>query len=725
MNTIIVRNNPLLSVIKSSILLLFVLINLASYAHEHIDSDFTYEYEVLWKEKGIKTILNEKQSKYKFTQKEMNAFVFSNRMLFYDLQSKFWKNVGLKDSMAFNKTIANQMLSNINIEVTSRMEDFYASKTQNSELYNDIITGWESYSAPPIPPMPPTPPSPPTICENVGFEDTFIHWQAWLGDACMFDVDFSCNNFTSMDYTTLSGLGHLELITSTGYDPNVGGTNLPTLCPTGGGKSLRLENTVNGGHTAKISYTFTVDADKPVYIYKYALVLEEPLNGHHDDEKPYFLVTFYDNTADEEIECGRFKVIADANNKEFSSSKFMKVESNPTVRFTDWQSSAVDLIERVGHEITVTFVVSDCALKGHYGYVYLDGDCTKDEITIGECQEDGSREISVDGIFDDYIWDAKKIVSNNSGKKISVKSGGNVMIMRVNSNNSCNSREIFSIENCEQPSITSCGIVINDYNIGICDENNNLFNLELEFSLSDIPEHGVIKIQDGKIEHFIFLPQTNPINFTLYNLYADGLEHHIIISVYADNYMSDLASICRDTLIIEAPEPCFFPVLTGSCVDCIGSFAPIPGEKYVLSAWVKEDAAPADIQTYVNAYIEVLFTGSGPNPSAVYASGKIIDGWQRIYLEFTIPNDADLITIRLATGSGTAFFDDIRIYPINASMKSYVYDPVSLKLVAELDENNYATFYEYDQEGTLIRTKKETERGVVTITENRQSNPKK
>jgi hypothetical protein len=55
----------------------------------------------------------------------------------------------------------------------------------------------------------------------------------------------------------------------------------------------------------------------------------------------------------------------------------------------------------------------------------------------------------------------------------------------------------------------------------------------------------------------------------------------------------------------------------------------------------------------------------------------------------------------------------------------HVYDPISLKLVAELDENNYATFYEYDQEGTLIRTKKETERGVVTITENRQSNPKK
>lgn len=705
--------------------MLFLFSNSLGFAHDHHEHDVIYEYEKLWKEKGIKTLLTENQNKYEFTQKEMNAFVFSNRSLFYELQTKFWKNVSIKDTMLFNKTIADQMLSNINIEVTSKIETFYESKNQKTELYKEIILGWESYSAPPIPPMPPSPPSSPPICENVGFEDTFIHWQAWLGDACMFDVDFSCNNFTSMDYTTISGLGHVELITSLGYDPNVGGTNLPTLCPTGGGKSLRLENTVNGGHTSKISYTFTVDADKPVYIYKYALVLEEPLNGHHDDEKPYFMVTFYDNTEDEEIECGRFKVIADANNKEFSSSKFMKVESNPTVRFTDWQNSAIDLIERVGHEITVTFVVSDCALKGHYGYVYLDGDCTKDEITIGECLEDGSREITVDGVFDNYLWGGSGILGPSEGTIVKVKKHGNISLFSSNSYNSCLSTLFIHIDSCPLEEENNCGIEISDHSIGTCNENSNLFNLQIEFSLSDIPETGVVKIQDGKIEHFIFLPQLNPINFTLYNLYADGLEHNIIISVYPDNYMSDLASICRDTLVIEAPTPCFFPVLTGNCEDCIGSFAPIPGEKYVLSAWVKEDASPADIQSYVNAYIEILFTGAGPNPSAVYASGKIIDGWQRIYLEFTIPSDADLITIKLATGSGTAFFDDIRIYPLNASIKSYVYDPISLKLVAELDENNYATFYEYDQEGTLIRTKKETERGVVTITENRQSNPKK
>ncbi len=58
-------------------------------------------------------------------------------------------------------------------------------------------------------------------------------------------------------------------------------------------------------------------------------------------------------------------------------------------------------------------------------------------------------------------------------------------------------------------------------------------------------------------------------------------------------------------------------------------------------------------------------------------------------------------------------------------MKSYVYDPVTLRLAAELDDNNYATFYQYDEEGKLIRIKKETERGVETIQESREAAYKK
>jgi hypothetical protein len=39
--------------------------------------------------------------------------------------------------------------------------------------------------------------------------------------------------------------------------------------------------------------------------------------------------------------------------------------------------------------------------------------------------------------------------------------------------------------------------------------------------------------------------------------------------------------------------------------------------------------------------------------------------------------------------------------------------------MAVLDENHFATFYEYDDEGNLLRTKKETERGIMTIQETR------
>ena len=78
---------------------------------------------------------------------------------------------------------------------------------------------------------------------------------------------------------------------------------------------------------------------------------------------------------------------------------------------------------------------------------------------------------------------------------------------------------------------------------------------------------------------------------------------------------------------------------------------------------------------------------------------------------FTLGND----------GSQKVYFDDIRIHPFNGEMVSYVYDPVSLRLVAQLDQNNYASFYEYDEDGTLVRKKEETQRGIQTVQETRST----
>lgn len=79
------------------------------------------------------------------------------------------------------------------------------------------------------------------------------------------------------------------------------------------------------------------------------------------------------------------------------------------------------------------------------------------------------------------------------------------------------------------------------------------------------------------------------------------------------------------------------------------------------------------------------------------------------------------LSFQATNSSIPVYFDDVRITPFNANMKSFVYDAVSLRLMAELDENNYATFYEYDNDGTLIRVNKETEKGIQTIKETRSS----
>ena len=169
-----------------------------------------------------------------------------------------------------------------------------------------------------------------------------------------------------------------------------------------------------------------------------------------------------------------------------------------------------------------------------------------------------------------------------------------------------------------------------------------------------------------------------------------------------------------------------------TCADCISSFAPEPG-KYVFSMWVREDlsTAVASYSQNIGATIKttclvcttpIIQTSFTPN-----ANSLIIDGWQKVEGTFTVPVGAVDLTISLFNDNTgiDVYFDDLRIHPFNSSSKTYVYDPVTMRLSAELDENNYATFYEYDEEGALVRVKKETEKGIKTIKEARNNIQKK
>lgn len=167
---------------------------------------------------------------------------------------------------------------------------------------------------------------------------------------------------------------------------------------------------------------------------------------------------------------------------------------------------------------------------------------------------------------------------------------------------------------------------------------------------------------------------------------------------------------------------------TNEACEACESFSPTPGDTYWIGAWVKEEHEEQVI-SYSNSAINLVFSDADNQPIGaplqLEPSGDIIDGWQRIIGEFTIPQETVYFNLNLINqDTAPVYFDDVRVHPINGNMKSFVYDPESYRLMAELDENNYTTFYEYDNEGGLVRVKKETTEGIMTIQETRSSNTK-
>ena len=68
------------------------------------------------------------------------------------------------------------------------------------------------------------------------------------------------------------------------------------------------------------------------------------------------------------------------------------------------------------------------------------------------------------------------------------------------------------------------------------------------------------------------------------------------------------------------------------------------------------------------------------------------------------------------TFSNGVIIDDFRLQPYDAEAICYVYDHAQ-RLVAVMDDQHFASLYQYNAEGALVRKLKETTRGVKTISE--------
>lgn len=170
--------------------------------------------------------------------------------------------------------------------------------------------------------------------------------------------------------------------------------------------------------------------------------------------------------------------------------------------------------------------------------------------------------------------------------------------------------------------------------------------------------------------------------------------------------------------------------INGSLMFEQQKFCFLKNKSYILSVWVSR--TNQDVKTYETSNLvqpimidpinlDWLLMPAPSSTQVIYTYGKVIEGWQKVDIEFK--NDGtfndNVFAIRFNTGGAPLYVDDVRLSPKTGGMKTFVYDPVTFWLKATLNMDNYATFYHYNEQGALKLTKQETEKGIFTVSESR------
>lgn len=222
-------------------------------------------------------------------------------------------------------------------------------------------------------------------CYNLDFETgTLIGWEGGTGVCCPIDV----LNFGIVRnrHTIMKGKG---------VDKNT--CDKITVVAPGGLYSARLGNDNIGKEVETLSYTLDVNESNALFIYKYAVVLQDP--GHKPEDQPYFKVSVF-NENRELIDplCGSYSVSATSN-----LPGFEKCDTNNVV-YKDWTTVGLNLSAYIGKNIIIEFETGDCTLGGHFGYAYVEAYCSSLKINSTYCADANGTVLSAPIGFA-YLWE--------------------------------------------------------------------------------------------------------------------------------------------------------------------------------------------------------------------------------------------------------------------------------------------------------------------------------
>lgn len=149
----------------------------------------------------------------------------------------------------------------------------------------------------------------------------------------------------------------------------------------------------------------------------------------------------------------------------------------------------------------------------------------------------------------------------------------------------------------------------------------------------------------------------------------------------------------------------------------------------LVRAWVRNQSG-AEVSSVLPVDMDVFPVRGFAGPSATDMI-RVARSGEWVLYDLTVPASAispgqigsDLTVTFKNISTETIWVDDVRIQPLDAEMICYVYDPNTLRLITQFDDQHFGLGYQYDGEGKLVRKLKETERGMKTVAETQYHTP--
>lgn len=218
----------------------------------------------------------------------------------------------------------------------------------------------------------------------------FTNWDGYYGT---FDNPEEAHGFVTMG----GNPRHLIIPSPGTQDFNT--CNGLTTVPPGAAYSARLGNDNIGGEAEELRYTFPVTSENNLFIYKYAVVLQDP--GHIPEHQPSFTIEVRNQDGVVfDSSCGYYYVYAHPGLPGWNICN-----NNETVMWKDWTTVGMDLSPFVGQTVTIVFITRDCQELGHFGYAYLSTHCDKLQLEVGFCLKNSTVTVTAPPGFS-YLWDS-------------------------------------------------------------------------------------------------------------------------------------------------------------------------------------------------------------------------------------------------------------------------------------------------------------------------------